>query len=163
MKARRQATILRIIEERPIETQEALVEALREAGFSVTQSTVSRDIGELGLVKRPTPDGRYRWVAPPGPGGGPREALERARRAFADYVTGLASSGNLIVIRTLPGAAHAVAAAVDALGWPEALATLAGDDTILVVAAEEREPGHEEPPRGPVAELLKRFRELSQG
>ena len=135
------------------------MQALHEVGFRVTQATVSRDIADMGLVKRATGDGGYRWVLPPDPG--PREALERARRAFADYTLGLDYSGNLIVVRTLPGAAHAVAAAIDALDWPEALATLAGDDTILVVVAQPNSAPTD--PEGPVGDLLVRFRELMFG
>lgn len=159
MKARRQAAIMRIIRSQPISTQDELVEALRKAGYQVTQATVSRDIADMGLVKRAVPEGGYRWVLPPDPG--PREALERARRAFSDYTVGLDYSGNLIIVRTLPGAAHAVAATIDALDWPEVLATLAGDDTILVVVAQPE--AMEKEPEGPVGELLQRFRELMFG
>lgn len=159
MKAQRHAAILRIIKERPIETQSALAEALREAGFRVTQATVSRDVAELGLVKRAMGDGRYRWEPPAT--AGPREALERAKRAFQDYVTGMDYSGNLIVIRTLPGTAPAVAGALDALEWETVLATLAGDDTILVVVAEPGRRGDPlESATGPVARLLRQLREL---
>lgn len=166
MKARRQAIIRRIIQEQPIDTQEALARALRAEGFQVTQATISRDIAEMGLVKLATAEGGYRWVLPPSPGLGSREALERARRAFREYVIGVDASLNVMVIRTLPGAAHAVAAAIDALQWPEALATLAGDDTILVVVAEpESGTGDpllpvDSPLARAVEELRQRFRAL---
>lgn len=134
MKSRRQATILQLIREREVRTQDELAELLRQAGIDVTQATVSRDIKELGLVKEPVPGGGYRYVpARQEPAG---DRLERARRAFRDFVVSMDVSGNLVLIKTTTGAAHGVAATVDALAWPEVLGTIAGDDTILLVATE---------------------------
>ena len=131
MKARRHSAILQIVSEHVVETQEELLEHLRRRGIRVTQATISRDIRELRLVKVPTGDGRYRYAA-----AGDAEMadkLDRARRAVRDYVTHVEAAGHLVVIRTLSGTANAVAAALDALGWPEVIGSVAGDDSILLV------------------------------
>lgn len=154
MKARRHAMILHIIREREIETQEELAEALREQGINVTQATVSRDIKELRLVKVPKGDGHYRYGIPHEPV--PGDSLRRAQRTFQDYVLEIDFSQNMIVLKTLPGTANAVAAAIDALHWPQILATVAGDDTILVIVKTEGEVV----PTGPLGEVLERFRRL---
>lgn len=130
MKTIRQRRILEIIEHKPIETQEDLAEELRKLGFEVTQATVSRDIKELRLVKNPSGQGTYRYALP-------REALrghgDRMSRMFQDSVTHMDYSENLIVIKTLPGTANAVASTIDAAQWEEILGTVAGDDNILIV------------------------------
>ncbi len=131
MKAIRHAKIKEIIENAVVETQEDLAEALRKQHIEVTQATVSRDIKELMLIKIPTGDGRYRYAYP----------LEknlvfsknRMSRMFQDSVTGLNFSENIIVIKTLPGAANAVASTLDYAKWPEIIGTVAGDDNIIVV------------------------------
>ncbi|NPV26242.1 MAG: arginine repressor [Firmicutes bacterium] len=131
MKTRRHLKILEIIESRAIQTQEELAEELRKNGFDVTQATVSRDIRELRLVKVPWGDEAYRYSVPrehtPG------NVQERMKRLFKDSVTHIDNSENLIIIRTLPGTAHAVASTIDNANWPEIIGTVAGDDTILVV------------------------------
>ncbi|BAS28417.1 arginine repressor [Limnochorda pilosa] len=134
MKSRRQATILQLIREREVRTQDELADLLRQAGIEATQATVSRDIKELGLVKEPVPGGGYRYVPSRQEPAGDR--LDRARRAFRDFVVSMDVSGNLVLIKTTTGAAHGVAATVDALAWPEVLGSIAGDDTILLVAVE---------------------------
>ena len=131
MKALRHAKIKDIIENNAIETQEDLAEALRRQHIEVTQATVSRDIKELMLVKVPSGDGRYRYAYP----------LEksmvfsknRMTRMFQDSVTGIDHSENIIVIKTLPGTANAVASTLDYAKWPEIIGTVAGDYNILVV------------------------------
>ena len=131
MKAIRHAKIKDIVENQVVETQEELADALRKQHIEVTQSTVSRDIKELMLVKVPSGDGRYRYAYP----------LEksmvfsrnRMARMFQDSVTGLNHSDNIIVIKTLPGTANAVASTLDYAKWPEIIGTVAGDDNILVV------------------------------
>ncbi|MBP2631826.1 MAG: transcriptional regulator, ArgR family, partial [Firmicutes bacterium] len=120
-----------IIENTVVETQEELAESLRKQNIEVTQATVSRDIKELMLIKIPTGDGRYRYAYP----------LEknivfsknRMARMFQDSVIGLNYSENIIVIKTLPGTANAVASTLDYAKWPEIIGTVAGDDNILVV------------------------------
>ncbi len=134
MKLRRQMKILEIVRERPIHTQDQLTAALRESGIQVTQATVSRDIKELRLVKVPGNDGEYRYALPEDPAAVNR--LERLRRYLQDSLVGIDSSENLLVVRTLPGTANAVASGIDGLRWPEVVGTLAGDDTILIVLRE---------------------------
>lgn len=132
MKAGRQRKIIDIINKQVICTQEELVKALRAEGFKVTQATVSRDIKELGLIKVPHEDGQlYRYALPadtrsPNP-------ITRLHKVFRDSVVKVDYSENIIVIRTLTGNAHAVAACLDHSDWEEVLGTVAGDDTILVI------------------------------
>lgn len=131
MKASRHARIKEIIDHQVVGTQEELAEALRKKGIEVTQATVSRDIKELMLIKIPTGDGRYRYAFPP-------EhnivfSQSRLERAFQDSVIGIDHSLNIIVIRTVPGLAQAVAYAIDSIKWPEIIGTVGGDDTIIVV------------------------------
>ncbi len=131
MKAIRQAKIKEIIEHEVIETQEDLAAALCRHHIEVTQATVSRDIKELMLIKVPTGDGRSRYAPP----AGKNVAFSRARmaRLFQDSVTGLDFSENIIVVKTLPGTANAVASVLDYAKWPEVIGTVAGDDNIIVV------------------------------
>ena len=131
MKSIRHTRIKDIIENKVIETQEELAEELRKKSIDVTQATVSRDIKDLMLIKLPTGDGRYRYAFP----------LEknvvfsqsRMVRMFQDSVTSIDYSENIIVIKTLPGAANAVASTLDYAKWPEIIGTVAGDDNILAV------------------------------
>lgn len=130
-KAARHARIRDIIGRQAIETQDELAEALRQMHIDVTQATVSRDIKELMLIKVPVGDGRYRYAYPAS-----KDALfsnKRMERLFQDSVTGMDFSENIIVVKTLPGTANAVASALDHAGWPDILGTVAGDDSILVV------------------------------
>lgn len=130
VKARRQAKILELIKTSVIETQEDLADALGRQGIPVTQATVSRDIKELQLNKVPVGDGRYRYALPDeiAPG-----TWDKRRRIFQESVLGVDFSGNIIVIRSLPGTAQGVAAAIDHLGWADILGSVAGDDTVMVV------------------------------
>jgi transcriptional regulator of arginine metabolism len=131
MKSKRHAIIKDIIEAQAVETQEELAEALRNRNIQVTQATVSRDIKEMMLIKVPTESGRYRYASPP------QENVvftkDRLARLLKDNVTGVDSSENLIVVKTLPGSASLVAAGLDQSQWPEIIGTIAGDDNILAV------------------------------
>jgi len=131
MKAVRHAKIKEIIEANVIETQEDLAEALRQHKIEVTQATVSRDIKELMLIKVPTNNGKYRYAYPLEKG----HVFSQVRmaRMFHDSVLSLDYSENIIVIKTLPGTANAVASTLDYAKWQEVIGTLAGDDNILVV------------------------------
>ncbi|HWR39409.1 MAG TPA: arginine repressor [Patescibacteria group bacterium] len=131
MKLQRHGKIKEIVERNVIETQEDLAEALRKLGIEITQATVSRDIKELMLIKVPTGDGRYRYAFP----AEQNMMLSQSRmsRTFQDSVTQLDCSQNIIVMKTLPGTAQAVAYTVDYIKWPEILGTVAGDDTIFVL------------------------------
>lgn len=131
MKARRQIKIQEIITKEAIHTQEELAEHLREAGYDVTQATVSRDIKEMGLIKVPTPDDDYRYAIP----GSAQtiNSLERLKRRMQETVVNVDDSENLIVIRTISGNAQALADLIDKGNWKEIIGTVAGDDTILLV------------------------------
>lgn len=131
MKGLRHAKIKQIIEQQVIDTQEELAEALRKNNIDVTQATVSRDIKELMLIKVPTGDGRYRYAFPPE--NNMIFSQSRMARTFQDAIVSIDSSENIIVLKTLPGTAQAVAYTIDYVKWPEVLGTVAGDDTIFVV------------------------------
>ncbi len=151
MKARRQRQILEIIRRQVIETQEELAEALRAAGFPVTQATVSRDIRELGLVKVPGDNNTFRY-APPGETP-PLRRDERLKRLLRSSVQLIDYSENLVVVKTLPGEAQGVASAIDQVAWPEIIGTVAGDDTILIVVKRKKL----------VPAVLQRLNELARG
>lgn len=135
MKSLRQEKIREIVENHIVETQEDLAERLRREDIAVTQATVSRDIKELMLVKVPTSGGRSRYAFPASESGSRKE--NRLGSLFEDAVTGVDASGALVVLRTLPGMANAVASALDAAQWPEILGTVAGDDTIFAAVKPE--------------------------
>lgn len=157
MKVRRQSYLLDVIKENEIETQEELMSYLHHAGFSVTQATVSRDIKDLNLAKIPNGKGGYKYALPQGTTRG--DLNRRARRVFEDYVRDIDFSGNLLVIKTYPGGANAVAAVIDDLDWEGVVATLAGDDVIILVVRAESETELERP-RGLSGELYHRLEEL---
>ena len=129
----RQGTILRLVREQAIATQAELAEALRQAGYDVVQTTVSRDIAELGLVKVRAGNGRLVY-APAGTTNGDRyRELELALRRWA---LSFEASGNLVVVLTPRGYATPLADAIDDAGHPGVIGTVAGENTILVVARE---------------------------
>ena len=131
---RRHRKILELVASRPIRTQDDLAEALAAEGWEVTQSSVSRDIAALKLVKI---DGVYRRqaVVPPSP--------DRAdERSVAEGVTGIDESGAaMLILHTPPGEANHVAVSLDRLAWPEVAGTIAGDDTIFVACRNARGKG----------------------
>lgn len=131
MKAQRQQAILELIQQRAVDTQDELVRALTELGLQVTQATVSRDIRELQLQKIQTPEGGYRYALPTAVD---RSIGERLHRMLRESLLSVAVSENLLVIKTLSGSANVAAEALDGLSWPEVLGTLAGDNTVLLVA-----------------------------
>ncbi len=131
MKNHRHRAILEIVESTAVETQDELASILRERGFDVTQATVSRDIKELRLVKAMTDDGAYRYAVAEKAEQG---LTERLRRVFAETVLSVDVAINQIIIKTLPGSAHVAAELVDTMRWPETVGTLAGDNTVLVIA-----------------------------
>lgn len=130
VKAKRRLKIREIIATQDIETQEELAEALRQAGFPVTQATISRDIKEMQLVKTPTANGRYKYALPGDRG---VSSLQKLRRALEDSFVKIDYTAYFLVLKTLPGNAHAVAALIDHLDWPEVMGTIGGDDTILII------------------------------
>ena len=148
MKARRQAAILDVIQRAPVRSQEQLRRSLRADGFDVTQATVSRDIRELGLVKGGT-DGAYQ--APPRPQPNGDAARSMLHRVAAEYLVRVDRVQQLVLLRTGPGQAQLLGAALDAAQLPEVVGTLAGDDTILVIAPDTRR----------ARALVKRMEEIS--
>lgn len=130
MKARRQFAIMDIISNQRITTQEELCEALRKNGFDVTQATVSRDIKELHLIKVPDQDG-YSYAMPEITS--LKGSEDRMKRVFQDSIISFDYSSNIIVIKTMPGAAQSVASLIDTWEQPNILGSVAGDDTIFVV------------------------------
>ena len=131
MKNSRQSVILEIIAKRDIETQNQLIEALREEGVKSTQATISRDIKDLRLVKELSPRGVYRYVAPST--GLVANQADRLIVIFRESVTSFQYAQNLIVLKTLEGLAPAACSAIDKMKVTDLVGTLAGDDTALLV------------------------------
>lgn len=129
-KGQRHIKIRDIITNNDIETQDELVDTLKEAGFNVTQATVSRDIKELHLVKVPLMDGRYKYSLPADQRFNP---LQKLKRSLMDAFVKVESAGHLLVMKTLPGNAMAIGALIDHLDWEEILGTICGDDTCLII------------------------------
>jgi transcriptional regulator of arginine metabolism len=125
----RQTAILALVRERALSTQAEVATALRDSGFDVVQTTVSRDISELGLVKVRAPSGRLVY-APPGTSDGDR--LRALGAALRRYATTVEPAGTLVVVTTPSGYANALAQAVDEAGHPAIVGTVAGDNTIFV-------------------------------
>jgi transcriptional regulator of arginine metabolism len=130
MKTARQYKILEIIASREIETQNQLIDALREYGFYSTQATVSRDIRELRLVKELGDNGRSKYVAPSEISS--VDFSDRLKSIFRESVTSCACAQNLVVIKTLPGLANAACAAIDSMEIKHLIGSLAGDDTVFL-------------------------------
>jgi transcriptional regulator of arginine metabolism len=127
----RQNAILALVRERALSTQAEVAAALKETGFDVVQTTVSRDIADLGLVKVRAPSGRLVY-APPGTTDTDR--LRALAAAIRRYAISLEAAGSLVVVTTPSGYANALAQAVDEAAHPGIVGTVAGDNTILVVA-----------------------------
>jgi transcriptional regulator of arginine metabolism len=131
MKQLRQRAIRDLLEQRAIRTQQELAAALRERGFRTTQATISRDVAELGLVKV-VRDGAHVYGLPQRLVDAETSGEERLRSLLRDLPVEVREAGLLIVVRTLPGSAHAIAAALDRARWPEVAGSIAGDDTVFV-------------------------------
>ena len=129
-KGQRHIKIREIIANNDIETQDDLVDELKKAGYNVTQATISRDIKELHLVKVPLMDGKYKYSLPADQRFNP---LQKLKRALMDAFVSIDSTSHLLVMKTLPGNAHAIGALIDKLDWNEILGTICGDDTILII------------------------------
>jgi transcriptional regulator of arginine metabolism len=131
MKARRQAVLLEIVDREALHSQELLRRRLHQRGFEATQATISRDIKDLGLVKR-AGDGAYQRPGIEAPN--PETALAALERATAEFLRRVERVQQLVVIRTGVGQAQPLAIALDRAQLPETVGTIAGDDTILVIA-----------------------------
>ena len=134
-KAQRQHRITKLLEEQAVTNQVQLVDLLEAQGVAATQATVSRDLDELGAIKVRVPGGETVYAIPELPMDRvtPEDHL---RRVMGEWVADLDYSGNIVVLRTPPGSAHVVASALDRAGISDILGTVAGDDTLMVVAAE---------------------------
>ena len=136
MKVRRQAVIVELVTNEQVHSQEQLRTRLKARGYDVTQATLSRDIRDLGLVKRSS-DGAYQMegAAPTVPA----SAGIALQRALAEYASAVACVQQLIVVRTGAGMAQPLALAIDRAKLDEVVGTLAGDDTILVISRDARQ------------------------
>ena len=131
MKSQRLPAILDVVEHEAVRSQEQLRQRLAARGFVVTQATLSRDIKELGLVKR-SADGAYQ---PSSIEGTPQTtALGALGKALSEYLVNIEPVQQLVVLRTGAGQAQLLGLAIDRSRWPEVVGTLAGDDTILIIA-----------------------------
>ena len=148
MKTRRQAVILELIDREALHSQELLRKRLRQKGFEATQATISRDIAELGLVKR-AGDGAYQRAGADTTN--PETALSALERAAAEFIRKIERVQQLVVIRTGRAQAQALAEALDAARLEEVVGTIGGDDTILVIARGARG----------AAALIKRLKEYA--
>lgn len=134
-KPQRQHRIARFMEEQVISSQIQVVDLLAAEGIVATQATVSRDLEELGAVKVRIPGGQMAYAIPEHS----KDRItpeEHLRRVLGEHLVEADGSGNLAVLRTPPGSAHVVAAAIDRAGLGDVLGTVAGDDTVIVVSTE---------------------------
>lgn len=146
MKYRRQGQILKIIHEKNIKTHDQLIRELEKSGFKVTQATVSRDINELGLIKVPLPGGSSVYASSKDI----PEDMDRSISMITDTVRSVDYAQNDVVVKTYPGMASAVAASVDSAMRSDFLGSIAGDDTLLIIAASEEK----------AAEITEKLRKL---
>ena len=135
MKQLRQRAIRDLVDQRPVRTQQELAAALRERGFRTTQATVSRDVAELGLVKA-SRDGAQVYALPPRLIEAEVSGEDRLRRLLRDLPAEIREAGLLLIVQTLPGSAHAIAAALDRARWPEVVGSIAGDDTVFIALSD---------------------------
>jgi transcriptional regulator of arginine metabolism len=133
-KTQRQHRVAQLLEGNAVTSQGQLVDLLAAEGVVATQATVSRDLDELGAVKVRTGGGESVYAVPEYEHR--VEPEDHLRRVFGDWVVEVAHSGNLVVVRTPPGSAHVVASAIDRAGLSDIIGTVAGDDTVVVIAGE---------------------------
>lgn len=139
MKSNRHTKILEIIDQKDIETQEELAEALKDGGFDVTQATVSRDIKNLKLVKMQSHSGNYRYQAPKAES---NNLTDKLTNVLTNATISVENIDKMVIVKTFTGGASAVAEAIDTLVFTEIAGTVAGDNTIFIMvrtleAAEE--------------------------
>lgn len=132
MKNARQQKILELIKKHDIDTQDTLIKKLAEEGYIVTQTTASRDIRQLNLIKGMTANGTYKYIAP-GEGFGSEKRAPIINSAITDAVTRVEAAGHIVVVKTYAGMANAIAVCVDSLRHDDIVGSVAGDDTILLV------------------------------
>jgi transcriptional regulator of arginine metabolism len=134
-KTQRQHRVSQILKNGAVTSQAELVRLLAEQGVDATQVTVSRDLEELGAVRVRRAGGALVYAIPEGPDDRPAPELH-LRRVLGEWMADVTSSSNLVIVRTPPGCAHVVASALDRAGLADIAGTVAGDDTVLVIAAE---------------------------
>lgn len=148
-KPQRQHRLARILENNAVTSQAQLVDLLAAEGVSATQATVSRDLDDLGAVKVRVPGGETVYAVPQYEER--RASEDHLRRVFGDWVVEVASSANLVVVKTPPGSAHVVGSAIDRSAMESVVGLVAGDDTLIVVVAEDV----------PATSVAARFRDLA--
>lgn len=149
MRYSRQNKIIELINTYEVDTQENLAALLRENGFEVTQATISRDIKDLQLVKTLSSTGRYKYAVNQTKD---LPVSDRFVKIFKETITSFASSGNLVVVKTLSGCASAAAEAIDNSGLPHIIGSIAGDNTIMLVADSEDS----------IPEIMQEFQDMLQ-
>lgn len=149
MRYSRQNKILDLISKYEIDTQEKLVSMLRAEGFEVTQATISRDIKELQLVKVLSSSGKYKYAV-----GNHKDlpASERFSKIFRETITSFVASGNIVAVKTLSGCGPAAGEAIDSYGIPHIVASVAGDNTIFLLADDPSN----------VPKIMEKFQEMLQ-
>lgn len=133
-KLKRHLKIRELIQANDIDTQDELVNRLKNLGFNVTQATVSRDIKELHLVKVPSQSGKYKYSTPTEQRFNPQHKL---KRLIMEAFVSIDHAHHFIVLKTLPGNAHSIGVLIDDLDWEEILGTICGDDTCLIICRTE--------------------------
>ncbi|TMN20767.1 transcriptional regulator ArgR [Lentibacillus cibarius] len=136
-KIQRHIKIRELITEKEIETQDELADELKSAGYDVTQATVSRDIKEMHLVKVLSLNGNHKYSLPADNRFNP---LDKLKRLINDAFVKMEHTSHFIVLKTLPGNAHAIGALIDNLEWDEIMGTICGDDTCLIICRTEDDP-----------------------
>lgn len=149
MRYSRQNKIIELINTYEVDTQEKLASLLRENGFEVTQATISRDIKDLQLVKTLSSSGKYKYALNQTKD---MPVSDRFVKIFRETITSFAASGNLVVVKTLSGCASAAAEAIDNSGLPHIIGSIAGDNTILLVADSESS----------IPEIMQEFQDMLQ-
>lgn len=150
-KKQRQQQIRQIMEAGHFRTQQAVAQALRQRGFSVSQSTLSKDFKDLNLVKTTAPDGTSKYALPQHIASEIR--ARTAHREIEDFVIGLDFTNNLVILKTAPGNASGVCETIDTAGWPEVMGSIAGDNTILLIGKTQAR----------VKQLVRRIRGIMDG
>jgi transcriptional regulator of arginine metabolism len=135
VKASRQRVLETLLRSRQVSSQARLLDLLRVQGFDATQATVSRDLEELGATKVRAPDGQLVYALPDADPS-PQVSRDQLSQVLSMFMLSAVPSGNLVVLRTPPGHAQALASAMDRAGLPDVAGTVAGDDTVLVVCAD---------------------------
>ena len=138
MKNDRQLKILEIVSNQEIRTQEELILALRQHGFASTQATVSRDIKELHLQKVSDPKVGIKYAVEGIPKVQERDTADRYKTVLSHVLISAVPAGNIAVVKTLSGTANAAGAAMESMDFSDMIGTLAGDDTLLVLFANEQ-------------------------